>query len=146
METDGDDHAGAHGRPLPIPDLDTQPFWDACKQHELRAQRCSACGRFRWPPQGFCPECYSWDLEWVRLPETGTVRTYVVVHHVTNPAFAEDAPYVVAQITIDGTDERVILNSNVIGHPWEEMRIGLPVRLVWEDATDAITLPKFRPA
>lgn len=133
-------------KPLPLPDADTQPFWDACKQHELRAQRCSACHRYRWPPQDFCPECYSWDSEWMRLPETGTVSSYVVVHHVTNPAFAEDAPYILARITIDGTDGRVILLSNVVDHPWEEVKVGMPVRLFWDYATPEFTLPKFRPA
>lgn len=98
-------------------------------------------------PRGICPECHSWELEWAELPESvGNVYSYVVVHHVTRPAFAEDAPYVIAQITIDGTDEQVILTSNIIGHPWEDVKVGMPVRVVWDDVTREFTLPKFRPA
>ncbi|MGZ9220094.1 MAG: zinc ribbon domain-containing protein, partial [Candidatus Binatia bacterium] len=41
----------AYAKPLPRTDVDTQPFWDACKLHQLRAQRCSDCRQFRWPPQ-----------------------------------------------------------------------------------------------
>jgi uncharacterized OB-fold protein len=136
----------AYEKPLPAPDLDTQPFWDYCKQHELRAQRCSACGTFRWPPRGLCPECHSWDYEWVKLPDTGKVYSFVVPHYVSVPAFQPDAPYVIAHITIDGTDERVRITSNVIDIPWEEVKVGMPVHVVWEDVTPEFTLPKFRPA
>jgi len=65
----------AYPKPLPVPELDTQPFWDACAQHELRAQRCTSCGKFRWPPGPLCAHCRSWDSEWVKLDGTdGAVR------------------------------------------------------------------------
>ena len=133
-------------KPLPVPDIDSRPFWEACRAHELRAQRCRACGQFRWTPQAFCPQCYSWDFDWTKLEETGTVDSFVVVHYVSIPAYQEDVPYVVAHITIDGTDERVRLISNVIDCPWESVRVGMTVRVVFQDVTPEITLPKFRPA
>jgi hypothetical protein len=132
-------------KPLPSPDLDTQPFWDYCKQHELRAQRCSDCGTFRWPPRGLCPQCHSWDFEWVKLPGTGRVYSFVVPHYVAVPAFLLDAPYVIAHITIDDTDDRVRLTSNVMGCPWEDVRVGMAVQVVFEDVTPEFTLPKFQP-
>ncbi len=135
-----------YAKPLPVPDLDTQGFWDGCQQHEVRAQRCASCGIFRWPPHGICPECHSWDFEWTKLAETGKVYSYVVVHHATAPAFAGEAPYVVATIMMDGTGDRVRLMSNVVGCPWEEVRVGMPVRVSFEDVTPEVTLPKFRPA
>ncbi len=132
-------------KPLPAIDPDSRPFWEGCARHELRAQRCSTCGSFRWPPQRVCPECYSWEAEWVPLAGTGSVTTFVVVHYVSVPAFEEDVPYVVAHIGMDGTDGRVQVLSNVIGCPWEEVRVGMPVRVVFEDVTPEVTLPKFRP-
>jgi uncharacterized OB-fold protein len=133
-------------KPLPVPDRDTQPFWDACRRHELRAQRCAACGRFRWPPQGLCPHCHRWEHAWTRLPETGTVLSFVVVHYVAVPAFAGDVPYVIAHVTMDGTHGEVTLTSNVVGCPWEEVSVGMPVSVVFEDVTAACTLPRFRAA
>ncbi len=135
--------AEPYKKPIPVPDLDTKGFWDGCKAHELRAQRCS-CGVLRWPPQGICPICYSWDYAWVKLPETGTVVSLVVVHHETT-AFTDDLPYVVANILIDGTDGKVRLLSNVVGVPVEDVTVGLPVRVFFDDVTDEISLPKFRP-
>ncbi|HLQ32612.1 MAG TPA: Zn-ribbon domain-containing OB-fold protein [Chloroflexota bacterium] len=133
-------------KPAPVPDLDTQPFWDACKDHELRAQRCNACGRFRWPPRTFCPACYSWEYEWARLSGRGTVYSFSVVHHVVAPAFKEDAPYVVALVTLEGTGDHVQLLSNIIECPWEKVQVGMPVRVVFDDTTSGVSLPKFRPA
>ncbi|HEX6513624.1 MAG TPA: Zn-ribbon domain-containing OB-fold protein [Chloroflexota bacterium] len=131
---------------LPVPDMDTQPFWDACKARELRVQRCAGCGRFRWPPRAFCPRCFSWDAEWARLSGRGTVYSYTVVHHVTSPAFKEDVPYVVALVTLEGTDGAVQLIGNVIGCPWEHVQAGMPVEVMFEDVSPDVTLPQFRPS
>src|SRR5262249_8621744 len=132
-------------KPLPIPDIDSQPFWDRCKAHELSAQRCQHCAKIRSPPPPFGPHCYSWKFDWEKLAETGTVYSFVVVHYVSIPAFQDDVPYVIAHITLDGTDDRVRMISNVIECPWQEVRVGMPVRLVFEDVTPEVTLPKFRP-
>jgi uncharacterized OB-fold protein len=134
-----------YAKPLPVPDVDSQPFWDTCKAHELSAQRCRSCGEFRWPPQAFCPSCYSWECDWTALEETGTVVSFVVVHYVAIAAFEPDVPYVVAHIVIDGTNDRVVMISNVIGCSWPEVRVGMRVRAVFEDVTPEVTLPKFRP-
>jgi uncharacterized OB-fold protein len=135
-----------YAKPLPAPDQDTAAYWEGTKAHELRAQRCSGCGKFRWPPQGFCPHCSSWDFTWTKLAETGKVVSYVVVHQATNPVFAQDVPYAIAQVAIDGTNDAVILTTNVIDCPWEDVKVGMPVRALYDDVTPEITLPKFRPA
>ena len=135
-----------YAKPLPAPDLDTRPFWDACREHELRAQRCPACGTFRWPPQGVCPSCYAWNNEWVKLQDTGKVISFVIVHYVSVPAFAPDVPYAIAHIEIDGTDGKVELTSNVVDVPLDDIKVGMPVRVFFEDVTPEYTLPKFRPA
>jgi uncharacterized protein len=133
-------------KPVPIPDLDTRPFWDACRQGELRAQRCSACGRFRWPPQGFCPGCYAWEHDWAPLSGRGTVTAFSVVHHSAVPSFKDDLPYVVARITLDGTDDQVAITSNIVGCAWETVEVGMPVEVVFTGLSAEATLPQFRPA
>lgn len=135
----------AYAKPLPQTDIDTQPFWDGCKRHELIAQQCKSCSEYRWPPQPFCPHCYSWDYAWNKLRETGRVTTFVVVHYAAVSAFQPDLPYVVAHIMIDGTNDHVEICSNVIGCPWEEVKVGMAVRVVFDDVTAEVTLPKFRP-
>jgi uncharacterized OB-fold protein len=133
-------------KPLPAPDPDSQPYWEAARARELQAQKCSTCGRFRFPPQGFCPNCCSWDFAWTKLAETGTVESYVVVHQATNPAFADMAPYTVAKVAIDGCDGHVVITGNLTDVPWEEVKVGMKVRAWFDEVTPEVTLPKFRPA
>jgi uncharacterized OB-fold protein len=131
-------------KPIPIPDHDTQPFWDGCKEHELRGQRCTSCGRFRWPPQPFCPACYSWENEWVKLSGRGTVKAFSVVHHSAVPSFKDSLPYVTAIIELEGTDGHVEIMSNVIDCPWEEVKVGMPVEVRFVDLSPDATLHQFR--
>jgi hypothetical protein len=133
-------------KPLPVPDADSLPFWEGCARHELLAQRCLDCGAFRWPPRGLCPRCLSWQAEWTRLSGRGVVASFVVVHRATNQAFAGDVPYVIARITLEGSGDQVQLLSNVVGCGWEDVRVGMPVEVVFDDVTPEHSLPKFRPA
>lgn len=132
-------------KPLPQPDAETQPYWDGCRAHELRAQRCDGCGKVRWPPAGFCPACFSWESHWDRIAETGCITSFVVVHHAP-AAFAEDAPYPLALVTLDDTDGRVVLEANVVDCPWEQVAVGMRIQVVFDDVTPEVTLPRFRPA
>jgi uncharacterized OB-fold protein len=134
-----------YAKPLPTIDAETRPFWEACRAHELRAQRCTGCHRFRWPPRPLCPHCRSWEAEWTALPGTGVVASYVVVHYSAVPVFAAELPYVVAHITVDGTDGALRLTSNVIDCPPDDVSVGMRVAVVFEDVTPEVTLPKFRP-
>ncbi|HLY66226.1 MAG TPA: OB-fold domain-containing protein, partial [Chloroflexota bacterium] len=102
--------------------------------------------RFRWPPRTFCPACYSSDYEWRQLSGRGTVYTFSVVHHVVVPSFKDEAPYVVAVVTLDGTGDQVRITSNIIDCPWEQVAVGMPLQVTFEDVTSEATLPKFRPA
>ena len=134
-----------YAKPLPIPDTETQPFWDACARHELRAPRCTSCGRFRWPPSPLCPHCRSWDFEWAKLEGTGRVYSFVIVHYSPVPAFAEEMPYAVAQVELDGSDGAVRLTTNILDCPPDKVSVGMRVAVAFEDVTPEITLAKFRP-
>ena len=78
----------AYSKPLPSPSAESQPFWDACRRHELRLQRCADCGEIRFPPGPMCPACHSMRDEWVRMQGTGTIYSWVVVYPPVLPAFA----------------------------------------------------------
>ena len=131
-------------RPLPVADADSQPFWDACSRHELRLQRCDACGHFVYFPAPACRECGSHDLTWTRVSGRGTVYTFVVVHHVVTPGFPPDQPYVVAWIELEAQPGLRVL-SNVVDCPPESVHIGQAVELRFEDLRDGVSLPVFRP-
>jgi uncharacterized OB-fold protein len=58
-----------------------------------------------------------------------------------HPAFADDAPYAAAVIEME---EGVRLVSRVIDCPPDDLAIGMPVEVIFEDVTPEITLPVFR--
>ncbi len=133
----------ANARPLPDPTPISQPYWDACRHHQLELQQCVDCGCFRFPPGYMCPSCASMALRWQRVSGRGRVHAYTVVHRPPHPAFAKDAPYVVALIELA---EGVVLMSNVVGCPAEQVRVGMPVQVTFDDVSADIALPKFEPA
>ena len=52
------------GIPTPTPSTASMPYWDACRQGELRFQRCRACGAVNTKPMRLCGTCAGDDLTW----------------------------------------------------------------------------------
>jgi uncharacterized OB-fold protein len=131
-------------RPIPQPDEVTSPYWEAARRHELSIQRCRACGTYQHPPGTACRQCQGTDLEWTRLSGRGTVYTFIIDHRLMVPGFNE--PYVVAQITPEETDDNMVrLTANITGCDIHDVYIGMPVEVFFEDVTDDVSLPQFRP-
>jgi uncharacterized OB-fold protein len=132
----------SYDKPLPCINSDNKPFWEGCHLHELRFQQCLDCGHVRWPPAIICPECHSSGASWLVSKGIGKVYTFVVYHAPLYPAFVSDLPYVVAIVALD---EGPHLLTNIIGCNPEEVACDMPVKVIWEDVTDEVTLPKFKP-
>jgi uncharacterized OB-fold protein len=131
-----------YDKPLPKLNTDNRPFWEGCRRHELRFQRCNDCGRVRWPPSVLCPQCHSTEINWLTSKGIGRVYTFAVYHTAFHPGFAADLPYTVAVVTLD---EGPHLLTNIIACRPEEVTCGMPVEVIWEDIDEGIALPKFRP-
>jgi uncharacterized OB-fold protein len=132
----------SYDKPLPCINSDNKPFWEGCRLHELRFQQCADCGHVRWPPAIICPECHSSETAWLVSKGIGKVYTFVVYHEPFHPAFVSDLPYVVAIVALD---EGPHLLTNIIDCNPEDVACDMPVMVIWEDVTDEVTLPKFKP-
>ncbi len=133
-------------KPIPGTDRDSETFWEAAHRHELMAQRCNKCGRFRHPPRAHCSQCLSTDYTWTKLSGKGKVYTYIIVSHTVIPAFAQDVPYNVTQVALDeDTDRSAVFTTNLVNVKNEDIKAGMPVEVVFDDVTPDVTLPKFRP-
>ncbi len=130
-------------KPLPGVSEETKPFWDYSKQHELRMQKCLRCKKLFYPPSSMCPHCQHLESEWVKLSGKGKVYSFVIVRRAANPGFAAEVPYTVAIIE---TEEGPRIISSVIDCKPEEVRIDMPVEVVFDDVTAEFSLPKFKPA
>lgn len=132
-------------RPLPQPDDASAPYWEAARRHELRVQRCAACGELRFPPQPMCDGCNSFEVEWVALSGRGTLFSFTIVHPPVLPAFQQRAPFAIVLVEL-AEDARLRIVGNLLDCPLERIRIGLPVAVTFEDVTESVTLPQWRPA
>ncbi|MER5669005.1 bifunctional MaoC family dehydratase N-terminal/OB-fold nucleic acid binding domain-containing protein [Streptomyces mirabilis] len=126
-------------RPRPVVNRDNAGFWEGVGRHQLLIQRCGGCGTLRFPWLPGCGACGSPEWDTVEASGDGTVYSYVVMHHPPFPAF--DPPYAVGLIELA---EGVRIVSNVIGVPYDKVRIGMPVRLRFERYDEGLVLPVFR--
>ena len=132
------------GRPLPnLAELETRPFWEATKQHELRYQVCNACSGVVFYPRRHCPHCMSFDLRWETSKGAGAIYSFTIIRQIGHPFFRTRAPYAVALIDLD---EGFRLMSHVIvdKEAVDSVTIGQRVRVAWEDY-DEVSLPVFTP-
>ncbi len=128
---------------LPRPTPDSQPFWDALRQHELHLQRCQACGQAFFYPRNVCPHCLSSDLAWFRSSGRGRLHTFVIAYTAPrNPPL--EVPYVIAMVELE---EGPRLMTNLVGVEPDpkQIRCEMPVEIEFVDVTDEFTLPRFRP-
>lgn len=129
-------------KPIPTITPDMQPFFAAAKRHELVVQRCRECGTHRFPAREICSNCLSRDSEWVKVSGEGEIFSYNVMHQVYHPGFADEVPYAVVAVKLK---EGAKMNSNLTGIKPHDIKIGMPVKVVFEDITDDVSLPKFVP-
>ena len=128
-------------RPLPQPNPDTQPYWDAAKQDKLVVQHDPKSGRHQHPPKPHMDGC-GFDFEWKELKGTGTVYSYTVIYPPVHPAF--EPPYGIALVVPDDAPD-VRIMADIKGVDLEKLEIGMPVKVQFETVED-ITFPYWVPA
>ncbi|GBD11030.1 hypothetical protein HRbin23_00680 [bacterium HR23] len=129
---------------LPAISGETRPYWEACKRGELLIQKCQKCGKYQFYPRGFCSHCWANEPpQWVKASGKGKVYTFTVTYQNRSPGYAEEVPYVLALVELE---EGVRMFTNILECKPEDVRIGMPVEVVFRKVTDQVTIPYFRPA
>jgi len=83
------------------------------------------------------------NSEWVKVSGRGKLYTWTTIFQRYHPAFADELPYNVAMVELE-EGPRVI--TNVVECKNDDLHIGMEVEVVFEDVTEEITLPKFKPS
>ena len=129
--------------PLPTdaPDIlpEARPFWEATGRGELALQRCSQCDTVIWYPRGLCPNCLSSDIAWFTASGRGVVYSFTISRK-GDGAFREASPFVLAYVELD---EGPRILTNVVDVDLETIRIGMPVRAVFQETGAGISLVRF---
>lgn len=75
---------------------------------------------------------------------SGNLYSYIVTHRAFVPGFAEKVPYIVALVEVEQAGNAKLL-VNLINCAPESVRIGMQLRLVWEDRTPDVSMPQWEP-
>lgn len=130
-------------RPLPTVTLDSEEFWASTRDRAMKLQKCDRCGEFRYYPSPICHFCSSDAFTWTPVSGRGVIYSYSILERAKGNPFEGDTPIAIVLVTLE---EGPVMMSNLIGYEAEEIRIGLPVTLDYEDIEGSdITLPMFRP-
>jgi uncharacterized OB-fold protein len=127
--------------PLPAPGPDDRAFWDGCRRHVLLVQQCLECGALRFWGQPMCESCTSVEAQPLPASGRGTIWSFTTTHHAFAPAWTQVVPYTIVVVRLD---EGPRMTSTLVGADPADVRIGLPVEVVFEDVTPEVTLPRFR--
>lgn len=133
------DHSG---KIFPRPSPETAIYWNACRDHQLMIQKCSNCNHYQFYPRIICTVCMSPNVEWVKASGSGEIISFTIVRHPVSKAYAKEVPYVVALIELA---EGPGLMSNIVECDVNSVKIGMQVEILFEDWSEEISIPKFRP-
>lgn len=133
----------SYEKPLPEFRPETKPYWDAARNHELVIPRSKTTGEFFFYPRALSPgEDMTEDIEWVKASGKAKVWTYAIHHMGPTKAYKGEPPYVVALVE---TDEGVKMMTDIVDVDPHDVQVGMEVEVVFDDVTDEVTLPKFKP-
>ena len=98
----------------------------------VRAFRCTACGTAAEVPTIACRKCHArGTMEEFRAGESGKLVTWSIVHR-SFPGI--EVPFVSAIVRLD---DGISIKGNLKGVADEDLRAGMPVRLVMDNAGGA---------
>lgn len=129
------------GKFVPRPTVETEPYWQGCRNHELLIQQCLNCHNIQFYPRIMCTQCTSREVGWIKATGQGEVLSYTIVHRAISKAYQSEAPYVVALIKLE---EGPTMMSNIIGCDLNAIEIGMKVQVVFEDWSASMTIPQFK--
>lgn len=128
-------------KPPPPQTPDWLPFYEAAARGVLSLPRCQQCGSFRFPPRPVCPNCLGKDFAWQPVSGRGEIWSYVVMHQVYHPAFADEVPYAVVLVRLH---EGPKMLSRLIDVAPRAVQIGAAVEATFLPAGNGLYLPFFR--
>jgi uncharacterized OB-fold protein len=128
--------------PRITPSLDelNRPFWTGGADGVLRITRCQSCRRWVFPLSATCSDCGG-STVYEATSGKGTVFTHTTNAHPYNPAVP--VPYNISIVELV-EQEGLRFTTNVVDCPPEEVHVGMPVRVQFEQHGE-VFVPVFVP-
>ena len=113
------------------------PMWESIAQGQMKLQRCTESGVFRYPPGPACPETLSLNYEWVPISGRAKIISWTVFHKKYLPAYP--APHLVVAIELE---EGPIMVSYMDHEFVDRIKLDAQVTLAYVDHPDGYKIPK----
>ena len=117
-------------------------FYERLAEGRLSTTRCPKEGTLHWPPRTACPSCHTEELEWVDLPERGTIYAFSAVLAGAPLGMEADLPFAVGLVDLDGAPLRLF--GRIEGASYSALRIGETVRVESYEVGDGRVFYRFR--
>lgn len=126
-----------------IPIEQTKTFWEKLEKDELVTAKCSECGEVMFPPQSYCRNCLSSDIEWIDLDGEATIQAFT--HIIVRPdTFTDEDPYTIVVAEFKNYDD-VCTVAWIEDVEKTEVEIGMDVKLVPKQREDGPPFYVFKP-
>ena len=124
-----------------LPISRTSKFWEGLKKGKVYGTTCQKCGKLHFPPVADCGDCGSSCIRWTELDGIGEIVTFTQVF-VKPSSFQEEPDYIVA---IAKLKDGVRALAWLTGAKWEDVQVGMNVRLVAKVFSDGRVSYEFIP-
>lgn len=117
-------------------------FWAWCAKGELRLPRCARCKELAWPVVKACDFCGATDFTWDRMSGRGSIASYCTFER---DYYKGLLPIPWETILVE-LEEGPLFISNPVGMTWNDLTLGIPVKLAFldcEDGAGLFRLPVF---
>ena len=108
-----------------------EQFYRFMNEGKLMGAKCIKCGKIMLPPRPICIQCYSENLEWIKLENKGKLLTYTIIH-VAPPQFQHLVPYAVGIIELE---KGLKLPGMIKGIDFDKIKIGMELKIEVEPVT-----------
>ena len=125
-------------RPLatPQPNPETEQFIEAARQGKLLIGRCLDTGKAFYYPRSVSPFTLSGNVEWIEAAGRGTIYTFSYMPRAPEP-------FAIAYVELE---EGPMVLTNIVDCDSDDLKIGLPVKLVFKSTEDGLPVAMFTPA
>ncbi len=122
-------------RPLatPQPNPETEAFIAAAREGKLLIGRCLDTGKTFYYPRQVSPFTLSDNVEWIEASGRGTIYTFSYMPRAPEP-------FAIAYVELD---EGPKVLTNIVDCDSDDLKIDLPVKLVFKSTDDGLPIPMF---
>jgi uncharacterized OB-fold protein len=126
-------------------DMYAQEFWEFTKNKELRLQKCTQCGKFRFPAGPTCDRCLNDEYTWEKLSGNAKIISWTTFRRGYFPEY----PPPHTAIALELEEGPLFISFPVGVNAPDDLKVDMKMQLEWTDGEDRFgeyNLPVFRPA